>query len=96
MNPWGSEKYNGPWNNNDSRWTPEYKRQVNLVVADDGIFWMPIQDVFRQTFQEFTINMYEDWKVDTFAMVPTVAQKITFEVRSSYLQDAALTVRYQK
>jgi hypothetical protein len=21
-NPWSSEKYNGPWNDEDSRWTP--------------------------------------------------------------------------
>lgn len=25
MNPWGKEKYTGPWNDNDSRWTDAYK-----------------------------------------------------------------------
>jgi len=25
-NPWGREEYNGPWNDNDSRWTDHYRR----------------------------------------------------------------------
>lgn len=24
-NPWGADFYNGPWNDNDSRWTAAYK-----------------------------------------------------------------------
>jgi hypothetical protein len=45
MNPWGSDEYTGPWNDEDSRWTAEYKRQVDLVVDDaDGIFFIPLID----------------------------------------------------
>lgn len=25
-NPWSSERYNGPWSDNDSRWTPSLRR----------------------------------------------------------------------
>jgi hypothetical protein len=45
MNPWGKDEYTGPWSDNDSRWTEEYKRQVNLVINDnDGIFYIPLKD----------------------------------------------------
>lgn len=68
MNPWGAEKYTGPWNDNDSRWTDAYKRQVNLVVADDGIFYMPLS-VFRSAFATTQVAMYNDnWKVDRFIL----------------------------
>ena len=29
-NPWGSEKYKGPFSDGDSAWTEEWKQQVNL------------------------------------------------------------------
>jgi len=25
-NPWGKEKYEGPWNDKDERWTAEFKK----------------------------------------------------------------------
>ena len=46
-NPWGKEKYKGPWNDNDSRWTDDFKQQANLTVADDGIFWMPYKNFVK-------------------------------------------------
>jgi hypothetical protein len=30
-NPWGSEMYNGDWNDNDSKWTEDFKQQARLV-----------------------------------------------------------------
>jgi len=61
LNPWGEEAYSGPWNDHDPNWTDEYKRKVNLVVADDGVFFMPIS-VFREAFAEFHVAMYnENW-----------------------------------
>lgn len=39
-NPWGTENYSGPWSDSSSLWTPEWKKQVDLKVNNDGIFWM--------------------------------------------------------
>jgi len=52
-NPWGSEKYVGPWGDADSRWTADYKRQAGAgtngawVAADDGAFYIPVEDFIR-------------------------------------------------
>jgi calpain-15 len=61
-NPWGKEKYTGPWRDDDDRWTDDLKSQVNLTRADDGIFYMRYQD-FKKAFPRFQVAMYsENWK----------------------------------
>lgn len=40
-NPWGSESYHGQWSDNDASWTREWRKQVGLVKANDGVFYMP-------------------------------------------------------
>jgi hypothetical protein len=45
-NPWGTEKYTGPWHDYDSRWTPEFNKQAGHVKGDDGTFFMTTT-VFR-------------------------------------------------
>ena len=39
-NPWGSEKYWGPWSDKDDRWTTDFKKEVGLVDEDDGLWWI--------------------------------------------------------
>ena len=60
-NPWGSEKYTGKFSDNDDLWTQEWKDQVNLKVADDGIFWMPYQN-FITYFDSVDVAFYGDYK----------------------------------
>jgi hypothetical protein len=50
-NPWFTELYNGPCNDNDSKfWTPRMIKELNShVLQDDGVFWLPIE-YFHQTF----------------------------------------------
>jgi calpain-15 len=43
-NPDGLIEWKGDWSDNSSKWTPELKRECNLVVANDGIFWMALED----------------------------------------------------
>ena len=43
-NPWGTEKYQGDWRDDDSRWNQgTYKDQAGLVNAKDGVFFVPIE-----------------------------------------------------
>jgi hypothetical protein len=52
-NPWGSEKYHGPYSDSDSVWnTGNYAEQVGLVKADDGIFFIDIP-TFMSDFTTF-------------------------------------------
>ena len=42
-NPWGKEKYHGPWSDRSDKWTNALKDEVDLVVDNqDGIFWTDI------------------------------------------------------
>lgn len=63
-NPWGKEKYKGPWSDEDKeKWTPEAKKALKHETAmDDGIFFMPIAD-FHKLFTETIIGFYADWKI---------------------------------
>lgn len=60
-NPWGAEKYSGPWNDkDDERWTDEFKKQAKLVVANDGVFYMTIED-FKKAFTVYNVCEYQNW-----------------------------------
>jgi len=46
-NPWGEKEWNGAWSDNSSEWNTvpeETKKQIGLVVANDGEFWMAYKD----------------------------------------------------
>lgn len=61
-NPWSSEKYKGPWSDNDSRWTRSLRRQVNSKIANDGVFFFPFE-AFQSVFTSINLAFYNDnWK----------------------------------
>lgn len=49
-NPWGTEKYTGPWCDSCEEWTDERRSQVTEIgIEDDGLFYIPF-DVFYTDF----------------------------------------------
>jgi hypothetical protein len=63
-NPWGRNKYTGPWSNKDTvRWTADAKIKLGHDTINDGIFWMRFSD-YHRLFEETTIGMYGDWHRD--------------------------------
>ena len=46
-NPWGAEKYKGPWCDSCDEWTEETEKQAGLMRANDGVFYIPI-DVYKK------------------------------------------------
>jgi len=69
-NPWSSEDYKGPWSDNDPNWTEAWKEQVNLVTANDGIFWME-WDTFMSAFATTDVALYfkdEDYQHKMFKL----------------------------
>jgi len=85
-NPHSKEYYTGPWRDDDPKWTPALKKEVGLVAADDGIFWMPLEG-FKTAFWGFDILQYGDYamevkhvsktgKIMKFKMTSAVDQKV--------------------
>ena len=64
-NPWAKEQYSGPWSDNDSRWTENFKEQTNLVSANDGIFYMALSDLHKGMYQLDSFLYREDWKTES-------------------------------
>lgn len=61
-NPWGTEQYTGPWNDNDTvNMTPEVKAALGYTSANDGIFFMRIED-FKPFVNSVVTALYQDWK----------------------------------
>eukprot|EP00047_Mylnosiga_fluctuans_P009313 m.10827 g.10827 ORF g.10827 m.10827 type:complete len:930 (-) comp2562_c0_seq1:53-2842(-) len=53
-NPWGRFEWKGAWGDNSELWTPALKKEVNFVNADDGAFYMCVED-FVKFFSWFNI-----------------------------------------
>lgn len=43
-NPWGKETYHGTWSDYSDDWTTIVLDEANHAIADDGIFYMSIED----------------------------------------------------
>jgi hypothetical protein len=67
-NPWGLSKYTGPWSADSDLWNgqDEWKTQAGLADADEGEFWVPL-DQWRQLYSEaFNTHYRDDWTVSKF------------------------------
>jgi len=51
-NPWGQHEWNGDWSDNSKLWTPQLKKELNYVDANDGSFWMSFDD-FQKCYSRF-------------------------------------------
>ena len=71
-NPWGQFEWSGDWGDNSEKWTEAAKAAVGFAgSADDGTFWMCIDD-FTKYFESVTICRYEeDFDNDHIAMDQT-------------------------
>jgi len=59
-NPWNMDVYNGPWNDNDIRWTAALKAQVPFAQnTNDGGFFIEDKD-FVRAFYYFQIGYVQD------------------------------------
>lgn len=58
-NPWGKKEWSGDWSDKSELWTDSTKKQVDLVDADDGTFWIAFED-YITFFYITTICFYKD------------------------------------
>lgn len=58
-NPWGNFEWSGRWSDNSAEWTDELRKELGVVRADDGLFWMDFEDL-NDFFPRVQICKYED------------------------------------
>ncbi|KAK8840122.1 hypothetical protein M9Y10_031060 [Tritrichomonas musculus] len=54
-NPWGGHEWNGDWSDSSSLWTPQLEKELKMVKAEDGTFWMSDSDFFKY-FTEIEVS----------------------------------------
>lgn len=60
-NPWGSEKYHGPWSDKDTaKWTDAARKALDHENKNDGTFYVPLAD-FKTIVHSVSTAMYADW-----------------------------------
>jgi calpain-15 len=61
-NPWGKFEWTGAWGDKSAKWTPEAKAQVpTFQDADDGTFWMSINDFVKFYEGVGICKLHEDY-----------------------------------
>ena len=81
-NPWGYTKYNGAYGNQDKVWqSTTLAKAVGWTGKDDGTFWMPV-NIFKQSFNNYIVCMYQNWKVTRTKVAQVRTQSIKFNLKS--------------
>lgn len=66
--PWGTSEWTGQWNEDDSCWTAEMRRDLNHKSKDDGMIFIPIKD-FMETFNNtFVAKTKTDYAHSEYAI----------------------------
>lgn len=62
-NPWGSERYTGPWSDKSSLWNSSFRNQAGAVDKNDGTFFIRAED-YRKYYVDLKLAQWnDDWKV---------------------------------
>jgi len=59
-NPWGRLEWKGRYSDNDKEWTPELIKELAVTFADDGTFWMCLDDFLKQYNQMIVLRLLTD------------------------------------
>jgi len=59
-NPWGKTEWRGRWADNSKEWTKAILKKLKYKFADDGIFWMALDDFVRHYDSLYVCRMLED------------------------------------
>ena len=47
-NPWGHGEWTGDWSDESEKWTPELRVLCGSSIADDGFFFIPLEDYWEE------------------------------------------------
>jgi len=82
-NPWGKDEWKGDWSDSWKGWTPELKKQVELVEKNDGTFYMKLED-FVKFFESVSIcKWHENYKHNIIKIKDTNKACYSFKVKKN-------------
>ena len=58
-NTWGKVEWQGDWSDKSELWTESLKEEVEFTEAEDGIFFMSVED-YLKCFESTALCYYED------------------------------------
>lgn len=71
-NPWGNGEWNGDWSDTSAKWTPALQQAFGCREADDGVFFMAIDD-FKARFDRVAVLLLNDanaWRSTALDLPP--------------------------
>ena len=80
-NPYGNGEFNGDWSDYSKKWTPELKKKYNLVIKDDGDFYMSFDDFLNYYITLGICKLHPGFKTTSVRMIrPKKCQVIKLTV----------------
>ena len=76
-NPYGNGEFNGDWSDYSSKWTPELKKKYNLVIKDDGDFYMAFDDFLTYYITLGVCKLHPGYKTTTLKIKNPTQCRIT-------------------
>ena len=76
-NPYGNGEFNGDWSDYSSKWTPELKKKYNLVIKDDGDFYMAFDDFLTYYITLGVCKLHPGYKTTTLKVRAPTQARIT-------------------
>ncbi|ELP91336.1 calpain, putative [Entamoeba invadens IP1] len=93
-NPWGCCEWKGKWRDDDPAWTFLMKKELGVVKADDGIYFMDVAD-FVRFFDEMTVVYYKEaW--DEFNSIDVNMTDKQMEINVELKGDAIVSLSQQR
>ena len=76
-NPYGNGEFNGDWSDYSEKWTPELKKKYNLVIKDDGDFYMAFDDFLNYYITLGICKLHPGYKTTTLKIKNPATCQIT-------------------
>ena len=67
-NPYGNGEFNGDWSDYSKKWTPELKKKYNVVVKDDGDFYIGYDDFLNYYITLGICKLHPGYKTTSVKM----------------------------
>ena len=86
-NPYGNGEFNGDWSDYSKKWTPELKIKYNLVIKDDGDFYMGFDDFIKYYITLGICKLHPGYKTTSVRIKhPTKCQVVKITIPKGEVQ----------
>lgn len=77
-NPWGKGEWTGDWGDNSNLWTPQLKKELEIVDADDGEFFIQWEDFCKYFSDVQVCRCHDDYHYSSFKLTKTNPKHATY------------------